>query len=216
MKIILVSVPGGGKTTIMQIVKKKLPEIKIINYGDEMLKIAKEKYGITNRDEMRKKIPLKEYRKLQTEAAKNIAKIKEDIIIDTHLSIKMQGGYYPGLPEEAIKEIKPDVIVLTEFNPEDIIERRKKDMSLTQAIQKEGIVSIPRTGREIENLEEIEMHQTINRLFAASVANISQSLIVIINLRFKQKKEFEHAEIAANKIADLFLNYKKISENFKK
>ncbi|MFP3190053.1 MAG: adenylate kinase [Thermoproteota archaeon] len=206
MKIVLVSVPGGGKTTIMQMVKKELPEVKIVNYGDVMLKIAKERYGINDRDEMRKKIPVEEYKRLQLDAAKEIGNMKGDLIIDTHVSIKMQGGYYPGLPEEIAKAISPDVIIVTEYNPEDIIERRKKDMNLKQATQvQEGIMSVPRTGREIESNEEIEMHQTMNRLFAVAAANSAQSLLVILNLRFKQTREFEHAEISSKKIIEMFM-----------
>jgi Archaeal adenylate kinase len=33
MKIVLVAVPGSGKTTIMNFVKQKLPDVKIINYA---------------------------------------------------------------------------------------------------------------------------------------------------------------------------------------
>ena len=214
MKIIFVAVPGSGKTTIMQLIKKQMPSIKIVNYGDEMLKIAFQRYGIKDRDEMRKKIPLNEYRKLQIEAAENISKIEEDVIIDTHVSIKMQGGYYPGLPEEAIKKIKPDAIVLAEYNPEDVIERRKKDMMLKEKVEyKEGIISMPRAGREIESYEEIELHQEINRAFATAVSFSVQCLLVIINLRFKQSRDFEHAEIAAKKIVELFLKQKELASS---
>lgn len=213
MKIVLVSVPGGGKTTIMQMVKKEIPEVKIVNYGDVMLQIAKERYGITDRDEMRKKIPVDEYKKLQLDAARVIGNMQGDIIIDTHVSIKMQGGYYPGIPEDIAKALSPDVIVVTEYNPEDIIERRKKDMLIKQATEtKEGIVSVPRAGREIESYDEVEMHQTMNRLFAVAAANSAQSLLIILNLRFKQTRDFEHAEIASRKIVELFKKNKELSK----
>ncbi len=192
MKVVLVAVPGGGKTTIINEIKRRMPEIKVVNYGDVMLEIAKEKFGVKDRDEMRKKIPLDEYRKLQLDAAKKISELEGDVVIDTHLSIKMQGGYYPGLPFDAAKAMMPDVIVVLEYNPLDVIERRKKDIQSVRA------------GREIESEEEIETHQQINRLFAASVANLTQCLLVILNLRFKQKKDFEHTEIAAEKIIELF------------
>ncbi len=201
MKIILVAVPGGGKTTIINEIKRRMSEIKVVNYGDVMLEIAKERFGITDRDEMRKKIPLDEYRKLQLEASKKISEIEGSVLIDTHLTIKMQGGYYPGLPAEAAKMMACDTIVLLEYNPSDVIERRKKDMQGT------------RTGREIESEEEIEMHQQINRIFAATVANTAQCLLVILNLRFKQKRDYEHTEIAAEKIIELFNIQKKLRTN---
>ncbi|HLI47016.1 MAG TPA: adenylate kinase [Geobacterales bacterium] len=201
MKAVLVAVPGGGKTTTINYVKKKMPDLKIINYGDVMLEIAKHRYGIIDRDEMRKKIPLAEYKNLQLEAAKRIAELEGDVLIDTHVSIKMQGGYYPGLPLEAAKAMSPDVIVLLEYDPKDIIERRKKDLTSIRA------------GREIESEEDIEMHQVINRMFAASVANAVQCLLVILNLRFKQSREFEHVEIASDKIVNLYITQKKLKSN---
>jgi len=201
MRAVLVAVPGGGKTTTINYVKKKMPDLLVINYGDVMLEIARQKYGITDRDEMRKKIPLDEYRNLQLEAARKISELKGDVLVDTHISIKMQGGYYPGLPLDAAKELKPDAIILLEYDPKDVIERRKKDLS--------GI----RTGREIENEEEIETHQSINRMFAASVANAVQCLLVILNLRFKQSREFEHVEIASDRIVELYLTQRKLKSN---
>lgn len=197
MKVVLVAVPGGGKTTIINYVKKRMPELNVVNYGDVMLELAKERYRIADRDEMRKRIPLEDYRRLQLDAALIIAKLEGDVLIDTHVSIKMQGGYYPGLPLEAARNMMPDAIVLLEYLPEDIIERRKKDLKTVRA------------GREIESEEEIEMHQQINRIFAASVANSVQCLLIILNLRFKQSREFEHTEIAGERIIELYLKHRK-------
>jgi len=201
MKAVIVAVPGAGKTTILNYIKKRMPELKVVNYGDVMLELAREKFGIKDRDEMRKKIPLDEYKELQLDAAKKIAQIEGDVLIDTHVSIKMQGGYYPGLPLEAARALNLDAIILLEYNPADIIERRKKDM--------QGI----RMGREMENEEEIELHQTINRIFAASVANAVQCLLIIMNLRFKQSRDFEHTEIAVEKIIEFFTKQKILKNN---
>jgi adenylate kinase len=46
MKIIVAAVPGAGKTTTLEYVKKILPEAKVVNVGDLILEIAKEKFGI--------------------------------------------------------------------------------------------------------------------------------------------------------------------------
>lgn len=190
MKIVLVAVPGGGKTTIMKYVTQKMPDVKIVNFGDVMFEIARKKFGIQHRDEMRKKIPVDEYRKIQEEAAEYIGSMPGDVIIDTHASIKMHGGYYPGLPHRVATKLKPDVILVIEYNPKVIIERRKKD---------------PERFRDEESEEEIEMHQQANRYFAFAAANSAESIVHVIDLRNKtESRPFEHAELVADYIIRLF------------
>lgn len=212
LKIVLVAVPGAGKSTTLQILKKMKPDVKIVNFGDVMFEIAKEKYGIKDRDEMRKKLSLEEYRKLQLEAARRISEIKGDVIIDTHLAIKTPNGYYPGLPTEVARLLMPDVIVLMEFNPSIILERRLKDTRLkSTVVTKEGIVRKPRAKRDIESEEEIELHQQINRYFSVVVANEVRATVKIINLRnIVQEHPFEHAEIAAKELLKIMGDTSKV------
>ncbi len=191
MKIVLVALAGSGKTTIMNFVRQRLPDVQIVNYGDVMLEIAKRKFGIQHRDEMRKKIPVDEYRKIQEEAAEYIASLSGDVIIDTHASIKIMGGYYPGLPDRVISRLKPDVILLIEYDPKVIIERRRKD---------------PDRFRDIEAEEEIDMQQMANRYFAFAAANAGESTVHILSFRGKpESRPFEHAEMAAEYIINLLL-----------
>jgi len=147
VKIVLVAVPGSGKSTTLKYVKEMLPDVTIVNYGDYMLEVARRNYGITNRDDMRKKLPVEEYRKVQELAAEEIARLSGDVIIDTHASIRVQGGFYPGLPDRIITKLRPDAIVLMEFDPKDILERRSKDVGLRD--------------READTPEEIELHQLL-------------------------------------------------------
>lgn len=191
MKVVLVAVPGSGKTTIMNYVRQKLPDVKIVNYGDVMLEISRKKFGIQHRDEMRKKIPIEEYRKIQEEAAEYIASLPGDVLVDTHASIKIGGGYYPGLPDRVVSKLRPDVILLVEYDPKDILERRKKD---------------PDRFRDEESPEDIEMHQQANRYYAFAAANASESTVHVLSFRGKpQSRPYEHAEIAAEYIVSLFL-----------
>ncbi len=206
MKVVLVAVPGAGKTTIIQLLKRKKPDIKVVNYGDYMFKIARDKYGIKDRDQIRTKLSLDEYRQVQLEAAKEIGKLKGDIVIDTHLAIKTKKGYYPGLPNDVAQELKPDVIVILEFNPKDVIERRLKDMKIDKPVMTEiGTIRVPRPGRDLETEEEIDLHQEINRIFGVVVSNQTKATLKIINLRnIVQKEPYEHSKIVAEILRQIF------------
>ncbi|KUO92605.1 MAG: adenylate kinase [Thermocladium sp. ECH_B] len=197
MKIVLVAVPGAGKSTTLNMVKEKMPDVAVVNYGDVMLDIAKRMYGITHRDEMRRKIPVDEYRKVQEMAAEEIAKMSGDVLIDTHASIQVQGGYYPGLPDRIMAKLRPDAIVLLEFSPKDISQRRSKDESLR--------------AREAEGENEIEMHQLANRYYAFAAANAGECSVYILDYRNKpQTRPFEHAEASANFIINLINTNRKL------
>ncbi len=194
MKIIVVSIPGSGKSTIMEHVQKMRKGVKIANFGDYMLEAAKSSYDIQNRDQMRKLLSLIEYQHVQEVAAKKIALLEGDVLIDTHASIKSVRGFYPGLPDKIVGLLKPDVIVVLEYDAFEVLKRRRQDTS------KRG------TGRDVEDVEDIKNQQEINRLFAIAAAHASRCYIKILNLRQPEKKQFEHSEIAANIILKLLQN----------
>ena len=131
-RIVVVGIPGVGKTTIVSSVKNTLEEkgIKTIlaEFGKIMLEEAN-KLNIKNRDEIRR-LSISEQKKLQNLAAEKISKIKaEVVIIDTHLFINTQEGYYPGLPFDLLNNLKPTNLILITANPEEIYHRRQNDSS---------------------------------------------------------------------------------------
>ncbi|WP_291766559.1 adenylate kinase [Caldivirga sp. UBA161] len=200
MRLIVVAVPGAGKSTILGIVKSKLPDVTVVNYGDYMFDVAKRRYGITHRDEMRRKLPLSEYRRVQEIAAEEIAKLPGDTLIDTHAAIRMGGGFYPGLPSRIVERLMPDAIIVLEFNPMDIIQRRMKDEALRI--------------REKETPQEIELHQLANRHYAFAAANEAECPVYILDFHNKvQEKPFQHAEEAAAFIVDLLIKNRQSSLN---
>ncbi|MCD6331212.1 MAG: adenylate kinase, partial [Thermoplasmata archaeon] len=150
MRAIIAGIPGAGKTTVLNEVIKKTG-IEVINYGDVMFGMAK-KEGIKDRDEMRK-LPYEKQRELQRKAAEEIAK-KDNIIIDTHCTIKTPYGYLPGLPHDVLQILKPERIILIEADVEEILQRRKKDEEIRQ--------------RDKESKEEMEEHQLMNRIAGMS------------------------------------------------
>ena len=196
MKIIVAGLKGSGKTTVLKYVSHKRPDIKIINAGDFFAKVF-EKYGLS-RDQGDLGIPRDRYVNIQKEIFRNIkreVRKYKDVIIDTHLFLTKKEGYYPGLPEFAIKEINPDVIVLLEYDPKMILKRREKD-----------IKEIGRQRSAELTVEGIEREQAVQRNFAFGSATFTASAIKIISRFEKEKREFEHAEKNAEEIIKLFEN----------
>ena len=129
-KIILVGIPGVGKTTLLttmvEILKNNKKNVVVINYGSLMFDVAKEN-GLTDRDQLRK-LSVSEQQRLQKIAAEKISSHEEEVvIIDTHAFINSPEGYYPGLPEHVLKIIKPTNFVSVSAKPEEIYNRRMKD-----------------------------------------------------------------------------------------
>ena len=129
-KIILVGIPGVGKTTLLtkmvDILKDHQKNVIVINYGSLMFDVAKEN-GLEDRDLLRK-LSVSEQQRLQKMAAETIATHDEEVvIIDTHAFISSPEGYYPGLPEHVLKIIKPSNFVSVAAKPEEIYNRRMKD-----------------------------------------------------------------------------------------
>ena len=180
MIVIVAGIPGAGKTTVMNEVLKKR-SIKVINYGDEIFKIAKEKGLASHRDELRK-LPYETQRKMQIEAARNIAKLR-NVIIDTHCTIKTPFGYLPGLPYDVLNILKPSRIILIEAFPEEIMERRNKDAEIRE--------------RDKESIESMEEHQLMNRIAAMGYAILTGATVKIIKNRQGRLQEAAEEMIEA-------------------
>ena len=76
------------------------------------------------------KLSVEEQRRLQEKVASRIATIKDDfVIIDTHLLINTDEGYYPGIPMHLLESIKPSNIIMITADPQEVLNRRKQDES---------------------------------------------------------------------------------------
>jgi adenylate kinase len=131
-RIVVVGIPGVGKTTVVSNVKNTLEEngVKTIlaEFGKIMLEEAN-KLNIKNRDEIRR-LSIDEQKKLQNLAAQKISQINANVVmIDTHLFINTKEGYYPGLPFDLLNNLKPTNLILITANPEEIYHRRQNDSS---------------------------------------------------------------------------------------
>ncbi|MFQ5496371.1 MAG: adenylate kinase [Nitrosopumilus sp.] len=129
-RIILVGIPGVGKTTILtkmvEILKDHQKTVNVVSFGSMMFEVAKDN-GLKDRDELRK-LPVEEQKKLQQLTAEKIVACKEQVVIvDTHAFINSPEGYYPGLPENVLKIINPTNFVSVLAKPEEIYNRRMTD-----------------------------------------------------------------------------------------
>lgn len=174
--VVATGVPGSGKTTVIDGALKQLKArgitYSILNYGDIMLELMRERERVSDRDEMRK-VSTDRYREIQREAARRIARAAKQnpIVVDTHCLVKKPEGYYPGLPRWVLEELKPESIIIIEAPPEEIARRRVKDLTR-------------RRGKGLR--EEIAEHQLMNRATAAAYAAFSGATVGIIQNRDKR------------------------------
>lgn len=160
--IIVMGLPGAGKSTILSKVKEGGTEYEIVNYGDLMLKIEQEKGWVKTRDEMRK-LPIEKQKQAQKLVAKWLANHKEKLILDTHCAVNTPSGYYPGLPFAFLKGLKIEKLVYITANVGEIIARRQNDPT-----------------RVRDSNDNIAEHDEMNRCYLAAYSAFTGAPSVII------------------------------------
>ena len=191
--VIVTGVPGVGKTTVLGKVREMLEADGIkylaVNFGDYMFSEANRAGWVQHRDEMRH-LPLLKQLELQKMAARAIRLDAEKqlgsegvLLVDTHAVIKTATGYWPGLPEAVVKEIRPDSIVLLEAPPQVIFERQRRDVT--------------RKRSDIGGVEAIKELLEVARMAAmASAVLVSASIYPVENVEGRPEE-------AASKIVEL-------------
>ena len=147
-RVIIVGIPGVGKTSLVskvaELLRLKKVSVNVSIFGTVMFEEAK-KNGIKDRDDLRK-LSVPEQKKLQSMAAKKIASMTDDIVIvDTHAFIATKEGYYPGLPHNVLEILMPDSFIMISARPEEIYNRRMKDTTRNR-----DIVSIEAIKKELD------------------------------------------------------------------
>ena len=167
-RVVVVGIPGVGKTTVIsrtaEILNQRGKQTAVVVFGTMMFEEAT-KLGINNRDEMRRQ-SIEVQRQMQNLAARRIADLKDNIVIvDTHLFINTNEGYYPGLPLHLLEVIKPTNIVMVAAHPEEIVKRRRIDET---------------RDRDIESVEDIQFQLDISKVMVATCSVLTGCPFIII------------------------------------
>ncbi len=177
--IIVAGVPGAGKSTVLLEAWKRVEKelnYTIVSFGTEMLNLCKEASLVANRDEMRN-LSADVQEEMQWRAAKRIAERPENILLDTHCTIKTgSGSYLPGFTQRMLERMSPSAIILVDAHEAEIRGRRRLDKS--------------RPLRTIESADDILEHKLINRAYAAAFSARSGCLLRILQ---NNTGEFERA-----------------------
>jgi adenylate kinase len=133
-----------------------------------MVELSRKRGKFLDRDELRRS-GLVFQRDLQAEAAKLISKktgeAKGDLIVDTHMSIKTAKGYFAGLPFHVLQLLDPDMFVLVEAEPHEVLSRRLKG----------------RTRKRDKVLEDEVIEEILfSRLMAAACAVLTGTSVKIV------------------------------------
>ncbi|MGB9837828.1 adenylate kinase [Methanothermobacter sp.] len=132
--IVIVGVPGVGKTTVCGILSEKLDHT-FINYGELMLEVAEERCLAGTLDELFR-LSMDQQHSVWREAALRVSEMK-GVLLDLHGLDRSPLGYLVSLPLEFIT---PDLIIILESDPHDIIKRRIADSKRRMRDTPSGLV----------------------------------------------------------------------------
>ena len=194
MIAILVGLKGSGKTTLMKKLLEKRSDIKHIVAGDYFAEYYK-KRGL-NRDQGDKGIDSSEHFKIQKGVFREIRKEADkydNVIIDTHGFLTKKEGFYPGLPLFVLEELRPDMIIGLEFNPEEILKRRTKDVK-----------ELGRERSAAVTLEGVKLEYQVQRNYLFAASAMIGCTVKLLQRFESEKYEFEHVEKNVKELLEIF------------
>jgi adenylate kinase len=152
-RVIIVGIPGVGKSTVISDVHSLLSQrgidTKIAEFGKIMFDQAR-LMSIHNRDQLRR-LSIEQQKTLQEMAANSINSLGNDVVlIDTHLFISTDNGFYPGMPIKLLNIINPTHLILITATAEEIQSRRESDNS-----RQRDVISIDRIKSDLRLSESM-------------------------------------------------------------
>jgi adenylate kinase len=195
--VIVVGIPGAGKSTIIDSVTKDSKDT-FVNIGNMMLDIGVKKGYFTDRDKIRYQSN-DERKELIRDVFDEISKMEGNIIIDTHASMGAHGRYMPGLPCDVVAGIKDSLraLICIDAPTDKIILRRERDTT---------------RHREVEGPESIDMQRMIN---ISALSAISEEYNVPLFVLFNEEDKQDESIKTFKKYIDYIFNEDKMKRQFK-
>jgi adenylate kinase len=167
--VILTGVPASGGTTVTRKAIERLEAqgqpLKMVTYSDVMLDEALQRGWVKIRDDIRKLDPARQ-RDLQKTAARTISKMATTpLVVDTHATVRTPRGYLPGLPTWVLDELEPELILIVETAPSEIIRRRNADKSRQ---------------RDAQDTTGVQEHQEVNKAICMAYAAHTGATVKIL------------------------------------
>jgi len=177
LRVVVVGVPGVGKTTVVEGLVSEYRGAKLVNFGTVMLKTGLSLKWIKNRDDIRK-LTVEKQRSLQKVAASKISKMKDrTVVVDTHLFIRTKEGFWPGLPFDVVRALRPTHLVLVQASPEEVARRRTADS---------------KRYRDTLTMDDLEEELGLARSFLAVSSTLTGAPMLMVN-----NSEGRAAEVAS-------------------
>jgi adenylate kinase len=167
--VILTGVPASGGTTVtkkaIEVLEGHGQQFRMVTYSDVMLEEASRRGWANVRDDIRKLDP-SEQRNLQKMAARTISEMAATaLVVDTHATVRTPRGYLPGLPTWVLDELKPELIIVVESAPSEIIRRRNADKSRQ---------------RDAQDAMAVQQHQDVNKAICMAYAAYTGAIVKIL------------------------------------
>ncbi len=180
--ILFVGTPGAGKSTVLNSIAERGKSLEIVNMGDMMLQIAKEREDVTDREQLGT-LSDEQIKKDREVAFRKIIEKGKDSLIDTHLTIKYGRRYVPGVTLAELKKIRIKAIIYIDATAKEIWKRRHSDAS------KQGRRNINDTEAEIDEQKSVNL-----AILSSCAIYLSIPIYIIYNSDGKQSEAVAELE----------------------
>lgn len=157
----VVGVPGVGKTSLCRLAAHSLG-YNYVNYGELMLRIAKDEKMASNMEVMFK-LPLDLQHMIWRRAA-SIIRDQKKVLVDLHGLDRSSEGYLISLPLEIIS---PEIIIIIESSYENIMKRRSSDPDKPRPLEDRAKIT--------EQMELLRTSMAVCSVFLGSYFNVLEN-----------------------------------------